>query len=60
MENQNNILTAPAPPKRLLWKVLNDAIQGTDADYTKIDLKKAIKYIMENKILFVLCLLDGI
>ena len=41
MENQNVIAEAPAP-KRSLWRALNDAIRGTDADYTKIDLKKAI------------------
>ena len=40
MEN-DNVTEAPAP-KRSLWKALNDAIRGTDADYTKIDLKKAI------------------
>jgi Na+-driven multidrug efflux pump len=28
--------------KRSIWRQLNDAIRGTDADYTKIDLKKAI------------------
>ena len=32
----------PAAPKPSIWKVLNDAIRGTDADYTRIDLKKAI------------------
>ena len=41
MENENVIAEAPAP-KRSLWRALNDAIRGTDADYTKIDLKKAI------------------
>jgi len=41
MENQNEILAA-APPRHSLWKALNDAIRGTDADYTKIDIKKAI------------------
>lgn len=25
-----------------LWKGLGDAVRGTDADYTQIDLKKAI------------------
>ena len=29
-------------PKGSIWKNLNDAIKGTDADYTKIGLKKAI------------------
>ncbi|MTI30217.1 MATE family efflux transporter [Cytophagales bacterium RKSG123] len=42
MVNQNDKLIAPAPPKRSLWKSLNEAIRGTDADYTRIDLKKAI------------------
>jgi putative MATE family efflux protein len=28
--------------KRSIWAELKDAIKGTDADYTKIDLKKAI------------------
>ena len=36
----------PAPttaePKNSLWQQLNDAIKGTEADYTQIDLKKAI------------------
>ncbi|MEQ8476311.1 MATE family efflux transporter [Fulvivirga sp.] len=41
METQNEAFNA-APPKRSLWKALNDAIRGTDADYTQIDLKKAI------------------
>ncbi|WP_424963683.1 MATE family efflux transporter [Ekhidna sp.] len=41
MENDNVMAEAPAP-KRSLWKALNEAIRGTDADYTKIDLKKAI------------------
>ena len=29
-------------PKRSIWRELNDAIRGTDADYTRIDLKRAI------------------
>ncbi|MDX1629019.1 MAG: MATE family efflux transporter [Fulvivirga sp.] len=32
----------PPKPKRSLWTALKDAIRGTDADYTSIDLKKAI------------------
>ena len=32
----------PAPPRRSLWRALKDAIRGTEADYTQIDLKKAI------------------
>lgn len=42
MDTENNNLTATVPPKRSLWKALKDAILGTDADYTQIDLKKAI------------------
>lgn len=43
MENQNETLAgAPAAPKQSLWEALNDALRGTDADYTQIDLKKAI------------------
>lgn len=36
--------TAPAPvlPKQNMWQALWDAIRGTEADYTKIGLKKAI------------------
>ncbi|MEP2771512.1 MAG: MATE family efflux transporter [Fulvivirga sp.] len=30
------------PPKRSIWRALKDAIRGTEADYTTIDLKKAI------------------
>jgi putative MATE family efflux protein len=33
----------PAPaPDRSLWQGLRDAIRGTDADYTRIDLRRAI------------------
>ncbi len=32
----------PPPPRRRLWAALKDAIRGTEADYTKIDLRKAI------------------
>ena len=45
MENQNEITLAeqmPAAPKTSIWEALKDAIKGTDADYTKISLKKAI------------------
>jgi len=31
-----------ASPSRSVWKALADAIRGTEADYTQIDLKKAI------------------
>ncbi len=30
------------PPKGGIWRALKDAIRGTEADYTQIDLKKAI------------------
>lgn len=44
MENENlDPMTVQAvEPKRSTWQALNDAIRGTDADYTKIDLKRAI------------------
>ena len=29
-------------PNRHIWQELKDAIRGTEADYTRIDLKKAI------------------
>jgi len=35
-------ITEAAQEKRSLWRGLKAAIKGTDADYTKIDLKKAI------------------
>ena len=38
--NDTQIL-APAPPDSF-WKALKDAIRGTDADYTRISLGKAI------------------
>jgi putative MATE family efflux protein len=45
MENKNDTQLAeiahPLPPTSL-WQGLKDAIRGTEADYTKIDLKKAI------------------
>ncbi len=43
MEIQNNISTElPPPPSPSVWQALKDAIRGTEADYTKIDLKRAI------------------
>src|SRR5690606_26956480 len=30
------------PPSQSLWQALKDAIRGTEADYTKIDLRRAI------------------
>lgn len=32
----------PPPPSQSLWQALKDAIRGTEADYTKIDLRRAI------------------
>lgn len=45
MEPQTDQSTVPEKeviPKASLWQQLLEAIKGTDADYTKIDLKKAI------------------
>lgn len=44
MENSNETVTAEsiAAPKRKIWKALKEAIAGTEADYTQINLKKAI------------------
>ena len=33
---------APEAPARSLWRQLGDAIRGTEADYTRIELRKAI------------------
>ena len=41
MENET-LISDQAQVKRSIWGELKDAIRGTDADYTKIDLKKAI------------------
>ncbi len=35
-------VVAPSLPVRSVWQALKDAIRGTEADYTKIDLKRAI------------------
>lgn len=40
-QNVNINLPAEVPPSSL-WKALKEAIRGTEADYTKISLKKAI------------------
>src|SRR5688572_26768001 len=32
----------PAVPSSSMWQALKDAIRGTEADYTKINLKRAI------------------
>lgn len=37
-----NQITEPPPPPDSTWKALKDAIRGTEADYTKIGLRKAI------------------
>ncbi|MBT31393.1 MAG: MATE family efflux transporter [Thalassobius sp.] len=44
MEVQNDSVVSDEVniPAGSIWKNINDAIKGTDADYTKIDLKKAI------------------
>lgn len=42
MEIQNNISSELPPPPQSVWQALKDAIRGTEADYTKIDLKRAI------------------
>jgi putative MATE family efflux protein len=42
METNNDNATAIAPPPRSSWQAIKDAIRGTEADYTKIDLKRAI------------------
>jgi putative MATE family efflux protein len=44
-ENTNEISTvelAPPLPSTSTWQALKDAIRGSEADYTKIDLKRAI------------------
>ena len=33
---------APPPPPDSVWKGLKDALRGTEADYTRIDLRRAI------------------
>ncbi|MEX2230643.1 MAG: MATE family efflux transporter [Cyclobacteriaceae bacterium] len=45
MESLNKNLAseqAPPLPSQSVWQALKDAIRGTEADYTKISLKKAI------------------
>lgn len=41
MQQIDTPLNAPAP-RGSIWKALKDAIRGTEADYTRISLKKAI------------------
>ena len=44
METQTDSQTVEAPrlPSTSTWQALKDAIRGSEADYTKIDLKRAI------------------
>lgn len=42
MQTSETIPQAAAPPATSTWQALKDAIRGTEADYTKIDLKRAI------------------
>lgn len=43
MEARENITTElPPPPATSVWQALKDAIRGTEADYTKIGLRRAI------------------
>ena len=46
MEENQNVNSAPelavTLPSRSAWKALRDAINGTEADYTKIGIKRAI------------------
>lgn len=45
MENdRGNLVSEPVTPlpSSSFWRALNDAIRGTEADYTKIDMRKAI------------------
>ncbi len=41
-DNQTVQLPAPPVPSPSTWQALKDAIRGSEADYTKIDLKRAI------------------
>ncbi|MDH3709391.1 MAG: hypothetical protein OER04_05865 [Cyclobacteriaceae bacterium] len=40
--NQQSTTEQTTASSTSVWQQLKDAIRGTDADYTKIDLKKAI------------------
>jgi putative MATE family efflux protein len=45
MENnsaENIAVVAPPPPASSAWQAIKDAIRGSEADYTKIDLRRAI------------------
>jgi hypothetical protein len=39
---QNQPSIPVKPPKRNLWKALVEAIKGTQADYTRISLKRCM------------------
>lgn len=41
-DQDNIVITENVDSKSSIWKQLGDAIRGTEADYTKIDIKKAI------------------
>src|SRR5690349_15450351 len=43
METQKDISAQlPPPPSQSIWRALREAIAGSEADYTKIDMKRAI------------------
>ncbi len=42
MNSENKEVDEQILPKQSIWEALKDAIRGTEADYTKISLKKAI------------------
>lgn len=41
-DNGTAELATPPPPSQSIWQALKDAMRGTEADYTSIDLKRAI------------------
>ncbi len=42
INNSATGLTQPTSPSRTIWQSLKDAISGTEADYTKIGMRRAI------------------
>lgn len=42
IDKDTPVQTAPAPPSTSIWEALKDAVRGSEADYTKIGLGKAI------------------
>lgn len=42
MEPLNKDINVPATPSGSIWEALKDAIRGSEADYTRISLRKAI------------------